>query len=107
MAKQTELLSVQNAAAFIHTPFPSELFIISDSQLVFYGYFFMLSADLTLPHLSSRPVICMCGQAVEWSGILCQSNSSPFVAASHSTQGLVMTSWKESNVLPQITSLSR
>lgn len=51
------------------------------------------------------PVICMCGQAVEQS-TLCQANSSLFVAANHSTRGIVMTSWKESNILQQIASLS-
>lgn len=52
------------------------------------------------------PVICMCGRAVEQRATLCRANSGPFVGASYATRGTVMTSWKESKVLVQITSFT-
>lgn len=48
----------------------------------------------------------MCGQAVEQRGTLCRANSGPFVGASYATRGTVMTSWKKSKVLAQITSFT-
>lgn len=54
----------------------------------------------------SWPVICMCCQAVEQSRALCQSNSSPFVAASRLYPGARDDFMEKSNVLLQITSLS-
>lgn len=54
----------------------------------------------------SWPVICMCCQAVEQSRALCQSNSSPFVAASRLYPGACDDFMEKSNVLLQITSLS-
>lgn len=59
---------------------------------------FVLTSNLTSPTFLFPywPVICMCGQAVcSKSAVLCPSNSSPFVAASRSAHGLVMTSWKK------------
>lgn len=60
------------------------------------------------PHLlPPRPVICMHGRAVEprgahWAG----QTVALFVGAGYATRGTVMTSWKKSKVLAQITSFT-
>lgn len=62
-----------------------------------------LGPDVATP-FPPCPVICMCGQAVEQRGSLCQANSGPFVGASHAIGGLWWLHGKK--VLVKITSFT-